>query len=114
MAKQTINIIYVYLFYFAIFQIFRLDGKVAVITGGASGIGATTAKLFVKNGAKVVILDVQDDLGRSICDEIGPDEISYVHCDVTNEKQVEEAIDFAMSKHGKIDIMYNNAGMDVK
>lgn len=92
----------------------RLDGKVAVITGGASGIGATTAKLFVKNGAKVVILDVQDDLGRSICDEIGPDEISYVHCDVTNEKQVEEAIDFAMSKHGKIDIMYNNAGITGK
>ncbi|XP_055815363.1 short chain aldehyde dehydrogenase 1-like [Solanum dulcamara] len=89
----------------------RLDGKVAVITGGASGIGAATAKLFVENGAKVVILDVQDDLGRSLCDEIGLEHISYVHCDVTNEKQVEEAIDFAVSKHGKIDIMYNNAGI---
>ncbi|KAM3357354.1 short chain aldehyde dehydrogenase 1 [Capsicum galapagoense] len=89
----------------------RLDGKVAVITGGASGIGATTAKLFVKNGAKVVILDVQDDLGRSLCNEIGSEQISYVHCDVTNETQVENAIDFAVSKHGKIDIMYNNAGI---
>ncbi|KAK4736377.1 hypothetical protein R3W88_000074 [Solanum pinnatisectum] len=89
----------------------RLDGKVAVITGGASGIGATTAKLFVKNGAKVVILDVQDDLGRSFCDEIGLEHMSYVHCDVTIEKQVEEAIDFVVSKHGKIDIMYNNAGI---
>ncbi|KAK4371803.1 hypothetical protein RND71_007187 [Anisodus tanguticus] len=89
----------------------RLDGKVAVITGGASGIGATTAKFFVKNGAKVVILDVQDDLGHSLCNEIGAEHISYVHCDVTNEKQVEEAIDFAVSKHGKIDIMYNNAGI---
>ncbi|MCD7459861.1 hypothetical protein HAX54_042132 [Datura stramonium] len=89
----------------------RLDGKVTVITGGASGIGATTAKLFVQNGAKVVILDVQDDLGHSLCNEIGPEHISYVHCDVTNEAQVEKAIDFAVSKHGKIDVMYNNAGM---
>ncbi|XP_018633527.1 short chain aldehyde dehydrogenase 1-like [Nicotiana tomentosiformis] len=89
----------------------RLEGKVAVITGGASGIGATTAKFFVKNGAKVVILDVQDDFGHSLCDEIGSDHISYVHCDVTNEIQVEKAIDFAVSKYGKLDIMYNNAGI---
>nr|XP_016467262.1 PREDICTED: secoisolariciresinol dehydrogenase-like [Nicotiana tabacum] len=89
----------------------RLEGKVAVITGGASGIGATTAKFFIKNGAKVVILDVQDDLGHSLCNEIGPDHISYVHCDVTNEIQVEKAIDFAVSKYGKLDIMYNNAGI---
>ncbi|KAK4271123.1 hypothetical protein QN277_019860 [Acacia crassicarpa] len=94
----------------------RLEGKVVFITGGASGIGAATAKVFVRHGAKVVIADVQDDLGRSVCDEIsssvtGGADISYVHCDVSSDSDVEAAINTTISKHGKLDIAYGNAGV---
>ncbi|XVF68776.1 hypothetical protein PTKIN_Ptkin11bG0028400 [Pterospermum kingtungense] len=90
----------------------RLEGKVALITGGASGIGESTAKLFVKHGAKVLIADVQDELGHSLCTELGtPDSICYTHCDVTCETDVEKAVDLAVSKYGKLDIMFNNAGI---
>ncbi|KAK8540079.1 hypothetical protein V6N13_048822 [Hibiscus sabdariffa] len=90
----------------------RLEGKVALITGGASGIGESTARLFVKHGAKVLIADVQDELGQSLCKELGTEDIiSYVHCDVTCETDVRNAVDLAVSKYGKLDIMYNNAGI---
>ncbi|XP_012485761.1 short chain aldehyde dehydrogenase 1 [Gossypium raimondii] len=89
----------------------RLDGKVALITGGASGLGEITARLFVKHGAKVVIGDIQDKLGHSLCQELGTANISYVHCDVTCESDVENAVKLAVSKHGKLDIMFNNAGI---
>ncbi|RDX62114.1 hypothetical protein CR513_59586, partial [Mucuna pruriens] len=89
----------------------RLEGKVALITGGASGIGESTARLFSKHGAKVVIADIQDELGHSVCKDIGPSSASYVHCDVTNEEHVERAVDEAVSKFGKLDIMYANAGI---
>ena len=90
----------------------RLAGKVAVITGGASGIGACTARLFVKHGAKVIVADVQDELGRSVCHEIGPEEtIFYVHCDVTCDSDMQNAVNTAVSKYGKLDIMFSNAGI---
>ncbi|KAK6139830.1 hypothetical protein DH2020_026405 [Rehmannia glutinosa] len=89
----------------------RLEGKVALITGGASGIGEATAKLFAKYGAKVIIADVQDELGHAIAKEFPS--ISYVHCDVTNESDVKNAVDGAVSEHGKLDIMFNNAGITV-
>ncbi|XP_050229674.1 short chain aldehyde dehydrogenase 1-like [Mercurialis annua] len=90
----------------------RLAGKVAIVTGGASGIGSSTSKLFVQNGAKVIIADIQENLGQSLCQEIGENgDVSYVHCDVTNDKDVQNVIDFSMSKYGKLDIMYNNAGV---
>ncbi|XP_057424578.1 short chain aldehyde dehydrogenase 1-like [Lotus japonicus] len=91
----------------------RLDGKVAIITGGASGIGAATAKLFVQHGAKVIIADIQDDLGMSLCKTLEPNfnNIIYAHCDVTNDSDVKNAVDMAVSKYGKLDIMYNNAGI---
>eukprot|EP00261_Vitis_vinifera_P035846 XP_019077089.1 PREDICTED: secoisolariciresinol dehydrogenase-like [Vitis vinifera] len=93
-------------------QRFRLAGKVALITGGASGIGACTAKLFVKHGAKVIVADVQDQLGRSLCQEIGPAEtVFHVHCDVTCDSDVQNAVDTAISKYGKLDIMFSNAGV---
>ncbi|GFY97955.1 hypothetical protein Acr_12g0004960 [Actinidia rufa] len=91
----------------------RLAGKVAVITGGASGIGAATARLFVKHGAKVVIADVQDALGLSLCDSIrsfASDSISFVHCDVTSDSDVGATVDAAVAKHGRLDIMFSNAG----
>ncbi|KAJ9181331.1 hypothetical protein P3X46_009469 [Hevea brasiliensis] len=90
----------------------RLQGKVALITGGASGIGKSSARLFVKQGAKVVIADVQDELGHSFCKEIGSEEIvSYVHCDVTCDSDVQNAVDLTVSKYGKLDIMFSNAGI---
>ncbi|RDX66484.1 hypothetical protein CR513_54741 [Mucuna pruriens] len=87
----------------------RLEGKVAIITGGASGIGAATARLFSKHGAHVVIVDIQDDLGLSVTKEL--ESALYVHCDVTNEKEVENAVNTTVSKYGKLDIMLNNAGI---
>ncbi|XP_051131013.1 short chain aldehyde dehydrogenase 1-like [Andrographis paniculata] len=90
----------------------RLEGKVAVVTGGASGIGECTARLFVQHGAKVIIADVQDELGQAACRSIGPPEvISYVHCDVADEAQVENAVDAAVSRFGKLDVMFANAGV---
>ncbi|XP_051150484.1 secoisolariciresinol dehydrogenase-like [Andrographis paniculata] len=88
----------------------RLQGKVALITGGASGIGECTAKLFSKHGAKVVIADVADDLAGSVVDSIGSSQSMFIHCDVTKEDHVRNAVDGAMSEYGKLDIMFNNAG----
>ena len=66
----------------------------------------------MKHGAKVIVADVQDQLGRSVCREIGSEEtISYVHCDVTCESDVQNAVDTAVSKYGKLDIMFSNAGI---
>ncbi|GLT90041.1 hypothetical protein SLE2022_079940 [Rubroshorea leprosula] len=90
----------------------RLEGKVALITGGARGIGETAARLFVKHGAKVLIADIQDELGHSVCQELQtPGRINYVHCDVTSESDVQHAVDLAVSLYGKLDIMFNNAGI---
>ncbi|KAI3904060.1 hypothetical protein MKX01_011482 [Papaver californicum] len=91
----------------------RLHDKVAIITGGASGIGESTARLFVRYGAKIVIADIQDDLGESVCRDVDPtgQAISYIHCDVTKESDLENLVDSTIEKHGKLDIMYNNAGV---
>ncbi|KAL7595439.1 hypothetical protein Lser_V15G28674 [Lactuca serriola] len=92
----------------------RLEGKVAIVTGGASGIGESTVRLFTKYGAKVVIADLQDDLGVALCNDLvseSGDNVIYVHCDVTQESDVKNAVDTAVSKFGKLDIMFNNAGI---
>uniref|UniRef100_A0A0E0ANY2 Ketoreductase domain-containing protein n=1 Tax=Oryza glumipatula TaxID=40148 RepID=A0A0E0ANY2_9ORYZ len=88
----------------------RLAGKVAVITGGASGIGEATAKEFIRNGAKVIIADVQDDLGHAVAAELGPD-AAYTRCDVTDEAQIAAAVDLAVACHGRLDVLHNNAGV---
>ncbi|KAG4980001.1 hypothetical protein JHK82_033237 [Glycine max] len=89
----------------------RLEGKVALITGGASGIGECTARLFSKHGAKVVIADIQDELGHSICKDLDSSSATYIHCDVTKEENIEHAVNTTVSKYGKLDIMHSSAGI---
>ncbi|EOX95389.1 NAD(P)-binding Rossmann-fold superfamily protein [Theobroma cacao] len=89
----------------------RLEGKVALITGAASGIGEETVRLFAEHGAFVVIADVQDDLGNQVAASLGLDKVSYHHCDVRDEKQVEETVSYTVEKYGKLDILFSNAGI---
>ena len=88
----------------------RLKGKVAAITGAASGFGASAAKRFVEEGAKVVMGDIQDEAGQALADELGKAAV-YVHCDVTVEDDVARLVDTAVEQFGQLDIMYNNAGV---
>ncbi|TMW82765.1 hypothetical protein EJD97_004990, partial [Solanum chilense] len=93
----------------------KLEGKVAIITGGASGIGAATARLFVQHGAKVIIADIQDDLGKSLVKDIGTEQtIIYAHCNVSIESDVKNVVDATVAKFGKLDIMCSNAGVSDK
>lgn len=91
--------------------IYRLEGKVALVTGAASGIGEETVRVFAENGALVVAADVQDDLGRQVALSIGSNRVCYHHCDVRDENQVEETVKFAFHKFGKLDILFSNAGI---
>jgi NAD(P)-dependent dehydrogenase (short-subunit alcohol dehydrogenase family) len=88
----------------------RLDGKVAVITGGASGIGEGTVRRFVEEGARVVIADLQDNAGAALCAELGTD-TRFIHTDVTQEADVAAAVNLAVAEFGRLDIMFNNAGI---
>ncbi|GJN40671.1 hypothetical protein PR202_gb29930 [Eleusine coracana subsp. coracana] len=90
----------------------KLEGKVAVVTGGASGIGERTARLFVEHGARVVVADIQDEAGARLCAELGGVATAvYVHCDVSVEADVAAAVDNAVAAFGSLDIMFNNAGI---
>lgn len=88
----------------------RLEGKVAVITGAASGIGAATATKFVEHGARVVVGDIQDAEGQALVAKLG-DAARYQHCDVTVEDDVAALVNAAMEHFGRLDIMFNNAGI---
>ena len=88
----------------------RLDGKVAVITGAASGIGLGTVELFVAEGARVVAADIQDEKGAMLAKRF-PGKVAYAHCDVTDEAQIEAALKLAKSEFGGLDILFNNAGI---
>ncbi|KAJ9545131.1 hypothetical protein OSB04_024838 [Centaurea solstitialis] len=92
----------------------RLQGKVAIVTGGASGFGESTVRLFAKHGAKVVIADVQDQRGTSLCQELlskSGNVVMYIHCDVTLDSDIQNLVNTTVSKYGKLDIMFNNAGI---
>ena len=94
----------------------RLDGKVALISGGARGQGAVEARMFASEGAKVVIGDILDDLGRQVEAEIAEagGDITYVHLDVTSESDWEDAVRTAVEGYGKLDILVNNAGILIR
>ncbi|KAK7339993.1 hypothetical protein VNO77_20684 [Canavalia gladiata] len=88
----------------------RLEGKIAIVTGGARGIGEATVRIFVKHGAKVVIADVEDAAGAMLAETLSPS-ATYVHCDVSLEKEVENLVNSTVSRYGQLDIMFNNAGV---
>jgi len=86
-----------------------LDGKVAVVTGAASGIGEGAVRRFAEEGARVVIADVQDGPGSHLAEELGPS-TSYLHTDVSQEDDVRAAVAHAVDKWGRLDCIFNNAG----
>lgn len=88
----------------------RVDGKVALISGGARGMGASHARMLVEEGAKVVIGDVLDEEGKALVAEIG-DAARYVHLDVTQPDQWDAAVATAISDFGKLNVLVNNAGI---
>ena len=87
----------------------RLDGKVAVITGGASGMGEGTVRRFVDEGARVVIADIQDAKGHTLADTLGGAAV-YQRVDVADEGEVKAAVKRAVDEFGRLDCMFNNAG----
>ena len=86
-----------------------LEGRVAIVTGGASGIGAATAELFVAEGAKVLIADMQEERGEETAAALG-DAAAFHRVDVTKEADVAAAVDAAVDRWGGVDVMFNNAG----
>lgn len=87
----------------------KLENKVAIVTGGSSGIGKACAQVFAAEGAKVVVADINDDDGQQVADEIGG---MYVHTDVSKAEEVEALVKAAVDEYGQLDIMFNNAGID--
>jgi NAD(P)-dependent dehydrogenase (short-subunit alcohol dehydrogenase family) len=87
----------------------KLQGKIAIITGAASGIGKGCAELFAEEGAAVTVADIQDEAGQKLADAIGG---AYLHVDVTDPASVERMIKSTVERTGRIDILMNNAGID--
>ena len=85
-----------------------LAGKIAIVTGGASGIGEVTARLFAEAGAKVVIGDMQD--AGALAKQIRGD---FLRTDVRQASEVKALVDFAVSRHGRLDVLFNNAGIEI-
>ena len=86
----------------------RLDGRVAVVTGGCSGIGLATVRRFAAEGAQVVVADVDDERGPKVAEQAGG---LFVHCDVTDREQVEATFRTAKETYGSVDVAFNNAGI---
>jgi NAD(P)-dependent dehydrogenase (short-subunit alcohol dehydrogenase family) len=91
----------------------RLDGKVALITGGASGMGMVASRLFASEGARVLLTDVADGAGEAVANEIESTggEAAYVHADVSNEADAKHMVDAAVERFGGLHVLYNNAGV---
>jgi len=86
----------------------RLQDRVAIVTGGVGGIGLATARRFADEGAKVVVVDLDDQRGGEVADELGG---IYVNCDVTDPGQVDAMVARTIETYGTIDIAFNNAGI---
>jgi NAD(P)-dependent dehydrogenase (short-subunit alcohol dehydrogenase family) len=88
----------------------RLQGRVAVVTGGASGIGAGTVRRLVQDGARVVLADIQGDAAELLAKDIGP-KARAVCADVSSEADVAAIVDLAVAEFGRVDVMFANAGV---
>lgn len=88
----------------------ELDGKVAIVTGGANGIGRATVEMFVTEGARVVIADVDDDAGARLASELG-DGAAFEHTDVSDPDSVRTVVERAVERFGSLHVMVNNAGI---
>src|ERR671931_2840353 len=91
----------------------RLDGKIALITGGASGMGMVASRLFADEGAKVVLTDVADEAGEIVAEEIRSSggDATYVHADVSDEDHARAMVETAVGTYGGLTVLYNNAGV---
>ena len=85
-----------------------LQGRVAIVTGAAQGIGAACARRFAREGAPVVLADVDDARGQALASELGG---VYQHCDVGDKAQVDALVEATLARHGRIDVLVNNAGI---
>jgi 3alpha(or 20beta)-hydroxysteroid dehydrogenase len=88
----------------------KLDGKIAIVTGSARGMGEAEARLFVAEGAHVVVCDVRDEAGSAVAASLG-DAAMFVHLDVSDEAQWTTAVDRTLERFGRLDILVNNAGI---
>src|SRR5689334_24647626 len=88
----------------------RLDGKIAVITGAASGIGAATARRFRAEGAMLVLADIDEERGAALAKELGA---TFRRVDVTDAAAVDALMTTAVERHGRLDVVFNNAGIGV-
>ena len=88
----------------------RLEGKVAIVTGGSRGTGEATARRFVAEGASVVVADILDERGQQVADELG-DAAHYCHLDVTSEADWSECVQSTVGRFGRVDVLVNNAAV---
>jgi NAD(P)-dependent dehydrogenase (short-subunit alcohol dehydrogenase family) len=85
-----------------------LAGKVVIVTGAAQGIGAACAQRFVREGAKVLLADVNDAAGQALASEL---QATYMHCDVSSKAQIDELVEKTLRQYGRVDVLVNNAGI---
>jgi len=91
----------------------KLQDKVVIITGGVSGIGAASARLFAEEGAKLVLVDMNDDVGKTFTNNLTSDgyDAIFIKADVSNEEDVNKVFEISLDKYNKVDIVFNNAGI---
>ena len=87
----------------------RLNGKVALITGGTSGIGAETARLFASEGAKVLIVGRSEEKGQALAEDLG-ENVIYEMADITKEEDIKNSVKATLKHFNQLDILFNNAG----
>ena len=89
----------------------RFQDKVAIVTGGASGMGEAFCRLFVEDGGKVAVVDLNEEKGLDLVSELGSDNAIFLKCDVSDNAQVKTMVDSTVAKLGRLDVVFNNAGI---